>query len=130
MSWVKAFFESGGALRVSALWAGLGVGLGAFGAHAWKPLLLERPEGVEIWRTAVLYHLVHAVAMLVVAGQGGRANRVAWGLLWAGTVGFSGSLYGLSALGWRALGPVTPLGGVALLAGWGVLAWRPVCREA
>ncbi len=130
MSWARAFFESGWARRVSALWGGLGVALGAFGAHAWRPVLAQRPEGMETWRTAVLYHLVHAVVLVWLAEQGGRGNRVAWGFFLAGAVGFSGSLYLLSGLGWRALGPVTPLGGVALLAGWGLLAWRSVGPKA
>ena len=124
MKW-RIFFESGKAARVSALVAGLGVALGALGAHPLKPVLLQRPDGPEIWGTAVLYHLVHAVVMLVVAGQGARANRTAWALMLAGIVVFSGSLYGLGTTGWKALGPVTPLGGLFLLAGWAALAWRP-----
>lgn len=124
MKW-GAFFESGNAVRASALWAGLGVALGAFGAHALKPVWLERPTGLEIWKTAVLYHLVHAVAMLVVALQGTRANRTAWTLMATGTLCFSGSLYLLSTVGWKALGPVTPLGGLFLLAGWVALAVAP-----
>ena len=124
MKW-RVFFESGNAVKASALWAGLGVALGAFGAHALKPVWLERPPGLEIWKTAVLYHLVHAVAMLIVSMQGPRANRLAWVLMATGTLCFSGSLYLLSTTGWKALGQVTPLGGVFLLAGWVALAWRP-----
>lgn len=119
------FFESGNAVRFSALWAGLGVALGAFGAHALKPVLLQRPEGLDTWKTAVLYHLIHAVVMLVLALQGARANRVAWVLMAVGTFGFSGSLYLLGTVGWKALGPVTPLGGLFLLAGWVALAFKP-----
>lgn len=124
MNWDR-FFESGTAVRVSALWAALGVALGAFGAHALKPILLQRPDGVEVWKTAVLYHLIHAVIMLGLAFQKERANRLAWGLMLAGTIGFSGSLYLLSTMGWRALGPVTPLGGLFLLVGWIALAVSP-----
>ena len=119
------FFESGTAVRVSALWAALGVGLGAFGAHALRPVWLHRPEGLEIWKTAVFYHLVHAVAMLVLALQGSKTYRLPWFLMFTGTLGFSGSLYLLSTLGWRALGPVTPLGGALLLGGWIALAALP-----
>ena len=124
MKW-RVFFESGNAVKASALWAGLGVALGAFGAHALKPVWLERPPGLEIWKTAVLYHLVHAVAMLIVSMQGPRANRLAWVLMATGTLCFSGSLYLLSTAGWKALGPVTPVGGLFLLAGWVALAVAP-----
>jgi len=124
MKWNR-FFESGSAARISAAWAGMGVALGAFGAHALKPVWLSRPEGLEIWKTAVHYHLIHAVVMLVLALYGSRANRLAWGLMLAGTVAFSGSLYLMATAGWKALGPVTPLGGVFLLAGWTALACQP-----
>jgi len=105
--------------------AGLtGVGLGAFGAHALRAQLTELGT-VHTWETAVHYHLVHALALLA-AGAWLRAEqsdaarwprRAAW--CWtAGIVLFSGSLYGLALGGPRWLGPVTPLGGVALLIGW------------
>lgn len=124
MNWNR-FFESRMAARVSAVWAGLAVALGAFGAHGLKPVLLLRPEGMETWKTAVLYHMVHTVVMLVLALQGSRANRAAWLLLALGTIFFSASLYLLATIGWKFLGPVTPLGGLLLLAGWGCLAVKP-----
>jgi uncharacterized membrane protein YgdD (TMEM256/DUF423 family) len=98
MNWNR-FFESGAAARVSAAWAGMAVALGAFGAHGLKPVLLQRPDGMETWRTAVLYHLVHAVVMMVLALQAKRANRAAWLLMF--------------------------LGGLLLLAGWGCLVAKP-----
>lgn len=110
----------------------LGVALGAFGAHALKPTL-EAHGSVETWKTAVLYHLVHAVALLALAGwrdaHGGPSGKIAalWG---AGVVLFSGSLYWLAVGGPRLLGPVTPLGGAAFLAGWGLLAWQAWKRPA
>ena len=61
MSWSR-FFESGAAVRLSAVWAAVAVGLGAFGAHALKPVWLQRPEALEVWKTAVFYHLVHDFA--------------------------------------------------------------------
>lgn len=108
----------------------LGVALGAFGAHALKSTL-EANGAVETWKTAVLYHLVHAVALLALAGwrdaHGGPSGKVA--ALWtAGVVLFSGSLYWLAVGGPKLLGPVTPLGGAALLAGWALLAWSAFKR--
>ncbi len=114
------------------LWAGLlgatGVGLGAFGAHALKPQLLASGR-LEIWQTAVHYHLLHAVALLA-AALGGAALPAAssrWiqraGLCWAVGVGlFSGSLYWLALGGPRWLGPITPLGGLAMILGWVLVA--------
>ncbi|MEZ6196631.1 MAG: DUF423 domain-containing protein [Planctomycetota bacterium] len=107
----------------------LGVVLGAFGAHA-----LDRfhpPEGgVEWWRTAAHYHLIHALALLHagrLAASGRPAARAAAALFLGGTVVFSGTLY-LMALGApRWFGAITPLGGLALIAGWFALAlahWR------
>lgn len=104
----------------------LGVALGAFGAHGLKDTL-EAGGSAETWKTAVLYQLVHAVALLALAGwrdaHGTAGGRVA-GLWVVGIVLFSGSLYWLSLGGPRFLGPVTPLGGVAFLAGWLLLGWK------
>jgi uncharacterized membrane protein YgdD (TMEM256/DUF423 family) len=116
----------------AALLGLLGVALGAFGAHALKPAL-EAHGSVETWKTAVLYQLVHAVALLALAGwrdaHGGAGGRIA--AFWtAGVVLFSGSLYWLALGGPRFLGPITPLGGVAFLVGWASLAWRAWQRPA
>ncbi len=98
-----------------------GVALGAFGAHALKPVLIERGMS-DIWETAVIYHLIHAVAVFAVAAA--LPSLRPWlaraAICWtAGVILFSGSLYALAR--WadaRWLGPVTPLGGLALLLGW------------
>ncbi len=109
--------------RWIALTAGLlgfaGVVLGAFGAHLLKETLTASGS-LAIWQTAVLYHLVHSVALLAVAGWSGAGPKLAWiARCWtAGIVLFSGSLYWLALGGPKILGPVTPLGGLALLLGW------------
>jgi len=96
-----------------------GVGLGAFGAHALKATL-EASNQLETWKTAVFYQLIHAVALLAMAGWSDPAARkIGWCWI-AGVLLFSGSLYGLALGGPKILGPVTPLGGIAFLAGW---AW-------
>jgi uncharacterized membrane protein YgdD (TMEM256/DUF423 family) len=102
------------------------VALGAFGAHALKDLLAERGMAAN-WQTAVKYQLVHAVALLALAGWArGGSDAGAWrwaARFWvAGAVLFSGSLYLLCTVGWKWLGPVTPLGGLCLLGGWVALA--------
>lgn len=102
-----------------------GVVMGAFGAHALKNALAAR-EMTTVWETACLYHLVHALAVLVVALKpAGPASTLRprvlqrAALCWAaGVILFSGSLYALALGGPGWLGPVTPLGGVAFIAGW------------
>jgi uncharacterized membrane protein YgdD (TMEM256/DUF423 family) len=95
-----------------------GVALGAFGAHALKGRL--GPELIEIFRTGVFYQLVHAVALLAVAAIHHRLRvpRATTWLFSLGIVIFSGSLYALALTGTRLWGAVTPLGGLAFLAGW------------
>lgn len=97
-------------MRAGALLAFLGVALGAFGAHALEGKLDER--GRHLWQTAVSYQMWHALAILVVAGSTAR------GCFFAGTVIFSGTLYALALGAPRALGAVTPIGGLLFLAGW------------
>ncbi|OGB92763.1 MAG: hypothetical protein A3H39_13205 [candidate division NC10 bacterium RIFCSPLOWO2_02_FULL_66_22] len=110
---------------IGALLAALGVGAGAFGAHALRARLA--PELLTVFETGVRYHLIHALGLLAVAWAAtrwpGQATQAAGWLFLAGIVLFSGSLYGLSLSGIRALGAITPLGGVAFIAGWLTLAW-------
>lgn len=112
---------------VAAIFGFIGVAAGAFGAHALRETL--SPRDLEIFETAVRYQLVHAVALLGVASAwarwpeaGGTLALSGW-LMIAGVTVFSGSLYLLVLSGLRWLGAVTPVGGVALLAGWALLAW-------
>ncbi len=102
-----------------------GVVLGAFGAHALRETLAANGTA-SVWQTAVLYHLVHAVALLALAGWTAGWPKARWiGWCWiAGVILFSGSLYWLALGGPKLLGPVTPLGGLAFLLGWLLLAWN------
>jgi uncharacterized membrane protein YgdD (TMEM256/DUF423 family) len=107
----------------------LAVVAGAFGAHALRARLA--PDLLAVFETAVRYQLFHALALLATAwlvDRGGRpAARLAGWLFLAGTAIFSGSLYLLALTGLRWMGAVTPLGGLALIAGWlalAVAAWR------
>jgi len=117
-------------LRVAAGLLGFsGVALGAFGAHGLKATLAAT-GGLENWKTAVLYQMVHAVALLVVSQQSAAGARpVGWCWI-TGIFCFSGSLYAL-ALGAPAkfLWPVTPLGGLLLLAGWAGLVIAALRRS-
>jgi len=115
------------AIRIAAILGFLAVALGAFGAHGLKETL-EANGRMEEWKTASLYHLVHAVALLGVAtalasSGGGVHSPVVW-LFTAGIVLFSGSLYYLSLTNAKWVWPITPLGGLCFLAGWLYLAVR------
>lgn len=115
-------------LVLGALLGFLGVALGAFGAHGLRGRV--SPGDLEIFETGVRYHMYHALALLAVAWVGtrfpGAAVTAAGWLFLAGITVFSGSLYVLVLSGARWLGAVTPLGGLALLAGWLSLAWGVV----
>jgi uncharacterized membrane protein YgdD (TMEM256/DUF423 family) len=114
---------------LAAFLLALAVGLGAFGAHALKTRLDAYSLG--IWEKAVFYHFIHALGMLVVASMAKlrepTAELICW-LLLAGILLFSGSLYMLALTGARALGAVTPLGGVAFLLAWLILGWAMLRR--
>lgn len=114
-------------LAIASILGALSVAGGAFGAHALKGQLTE--SALNSFETGVRYQMYHAIALFLVAiliGQYPEAKSlvpVGWCFV-AGVVLFSGSLYGLSLAGIKALGPVTPLGGVAFIAGWSLLAWN------
>jgi uncharacterized membrane protein YgdD (TMEM256/DUF423 family) len=130
-------------IRVAATLGFLGVALGAFGAHGLRERLA--PGMLDVYKTGVLYHLLHAVALLAVALSAERspsgtsapahpastplASRVLVArpravavLFTAGVVIFSGSLYALALTGIGTLGAITPVGGLLLMAGWVTLA--------
>jgi uncharacterized membrane protein YgdD (TMEM256/DUF423 family) len=110
-------------LRIAATFCFVAVALGAFGAHALKATL-QSSGMLDAWNKAVLYHLVHAVALLALALYG-AGNRGAYLLLAAGILFFSGSLYTMALTNVRWLGAITPLGGLCVLAGWAWLIIAP-----
>lgn len=114
---------------VGAIAGASGVVLGAFGAHGLKARVT--PDLLEVWETAAHYQILHALALLATSWASERwpgAGTTAAGWLFvSGIVIFSGSLYALVLSGVRALGAVTPVGGLCLIAGWLALAlaaWR------
>jgi uncharacterized membrane protein YgdD (TMEM256/DUF423 family) len=109
--------------RIAASLCFIAVALGAFGAHSLKSTL-ELHGMLDVWNKAVLYHFIHAIALLVLALYG-SVNRGAWWLLSAGIFLFSGSLYILALTNLRWLGAITPFGGLCFLAGWAWLIVTP-----
>jgi len=112
MNWVMA----------GALWGLVGVGLGAFGAHGLKSVATE--QGLTWWETAARYQLIHAVALVLLGllqyhRLGG--DWAGWSFL-LGSAVFSGTLYAMALGAPRWLGAVTPIGGVAMMLGWVLLA--------
>lgn len=108
-------------LVAGALAALTGVMAGAFGAHGLRQVVSVR--GLEVFQTGVTYQIYHALALLAVAILGGFGFARRWLtasaiLFILGILLFSGSLYGLVLLDIRALGPVTPMGGLCFMAGW------------
>lgn len=114
---------------LGALFAGLAVAAGAFGAHGLKARLA--PDLLEVFETAARYQMYHALGLLAVAWAAARwpqpaVTAAGWCFV-AGIVVFCGSLYVLSLTGTRWLGAITPLGGLAFMVGWLALAlaaWR------
>jgi uncharacterized membrane protein YgdD (TMEM256/DUF423 family) len=111
------------AVNVAGFLGFSGVLSGAFGAHILRDLL-ERLGTTEFWHTAVLYHLVHAVLLLVFAGWR-PIPRLSYLLILFGVIVFSGSLYALALTNLRWFGAMTPLGGLGMLFGWlSVALWK------
>jgi uncharacterized membrane protein YgdD (TMEM256/DUF423 family) len=123
MNWVST-----GALLMAAA-----VILGAFGAHGLRDKL--DAYSMSVYEKAVFYHLVNALGILIVAvlarteaiSSAGEA-RIGW-LLLIGILVFSGSLYALAISGMRILGAITPIGGLAFIAGWLLLAYEALRKH-
>lgn len=114
----RLFFSLGAILAL------LAVAAGAFGAHGLRARV--GPDLLAVFETGARYQMYHALGLFVVAWAGsqrpGMLVSVAGGLFVTGIVLFSGSLYAMTFTGVRALGAITPVGGLAFLAGWGCLA--------
>lgn len=113
---------------VGAFLLAAAVGLGAFGAHG----LRERLDAysLSVYEKAVFYHFIHALGILIISLLGranaislAAENRTAW-LLLIGILIFCGSLYALAVSGIRGLGAITPIGGLAFIAGWLLLSYE------
>jgi uncharacterized membrane protein YgdD (TMEM256/DUF423 family) len=114
--------ESRFALVAGAVLAGIGIALGAFGAHGLKDVL--SPEALGWWHIVVEYQMWHAIGLVAIGAAPVAGKRGPALMLAAGTAIFSGSLYAMALSGATWLGAVTPLGGVLMIAGWAWLAWR------
>lgn len=98
--------------------------VGAFGAHALKSSMTE--EGIKIYQTGTLYHLVHGIGILLATYRTGKCATAAAWLFLVGCALFAGSLYLLAITQNRMLGMITPLGGVCFISGWISLSFSEV----
>ncbi|MGV6859115.1 MAG: DUF423 domain-containing protein [bacterium] len=123
-------------IAFGALSAAIAVALGAFGAHGLKSLLT--PEMLAIWKTAAQYHLIHSLGLVLIGvlvanpSTSGKGTSLAGYLILVGILIFCGSLYALTLTDIRLLGAITPLGGLAFISGWLMLAvsqWRSARRQ-
>jgi uncharacterized membrane protein YgdD (TMEM256/DUF423 family) len=113
-------------IAIGCILAGIGVAAGAFGAHMLKTIL--EPPMLAAYDTATRYQMYHAFGMIL-AGMAARLfgdpRLVTAGWIFtAGMVMFCGSLYGIALAGLKWMGPITPLGGLTFIIGWGLLGWR------
>jgi uncharacterized membrane protein YgdD (TMEM256/DUF423 family) len=113
-------------IAIGCIVAGVGVAAGAFGAHMLKTIL--EPPMLAAYDTATRYQLYHAFGMVLVGMAirvyDDRRLAIAGWLFAIGMLLFCGSLYGIALAGLKWLGPITPLGGLTFIIGWGLLGWR------
>lgn len=119
-------------IAAGALLMAVAVMLGAFGAHGLQGHLT--PKQLASYQTGVQYHLLHALGLLVVGivvQLTTESPRLRWsaGLMAAGIVFFSGSIYLMTAGAPRWFGMVAPIGGVSFMAAWALLAWEALTRR-
>ncbi|MCB9672491.1 MAG: DUF423 domain-containing protein [Alphaproteobacteria bacterium] len=108
--------------RVAGVIGALGVALGAFGAHGLKNVVDDPDTIARWWEVGARYHLIHSAALLGVAAHPARPAAAGWAFV-VGIALFSGSLYVMTLTGITKLGMITPLGGLAFIAGWCLLAF-------
>lgn len=118
-------------LSIAAVFGFLGVAMGAFGTHGLKSILT--PDLLTIFETGSRYCLIHAVVLLAVSilhqiQPSSLINRAGW-LFSFGILIFSGTLWTLAITNTRWLGAITPVGGLCLLLGWGLLLWAGIKRK-
>lgn len=109
-------------IAVAAVYGGLAVVAGAFGAHGLRARL--DPSQLSAWNTAAQYQLIHSLVLLALGlfhSQTGRSVTLQASLFAVGILFFSGSIYLLTLTPMRWLGPITPLGGLLMIGGWGSL---------
>lgn len=112
-------------ISIAAFLLAIAVAAGAFGAHALKNMLSA--ERLETWQTAVQYHAWHALGLMIIGLISAHFQidlKLPAILLMAGILIFSGSLYTLCLTGLSWLGAITPIGGIAFIAGWIILGFR------
>lgn len=107
---------------IGAILAALSVIFGAFGTHTLGPRF--GAEALAWWQTAVQYQMWHALAVLALGLAGLAWVRLPALMLAVGATVFSGTLYAMALGAPRWFGAVTPVGGIAMIVGWGLLAWR------
>ena len=114
---------------LAAIFGAIGVALGAFGAHALQGHL--DAASLQVWHTAVEYQFWHALALLFVATRAGALlfSRATGALFGVGIVLFCGSLYALACGAPHVVGLITPLGGIAFIGAWALLAFS-LLRDA
>lgn len=111
-------------LATAGLMGAVAIGLGAFGAHALKPVLAVIPEANAWWNTATLYLLLHAIAVAAITSSPNPRTLSLAKVSWiCGAFIFSSTLYAMSLGAPRWLGAVTPMGGSLMIMGWILLMW-------
>ena len=105
------------AIKLTAIIGAAGIILGAFGSHGLEGIL-EKNGNVSVWKTAVFYHLIHAVLLVLITHNLSGFSKVTYLFCAIGIFLFCGSLYLLAIFELKWLGPITPIGGVSFIIAW------------